>query len=110
MDLHIPHLASIETASVIRGWVRGGQLDQSEAVQAVDRLSELPAERHDHEPYLSRVWALQHNLTAYDAVYVALAEALDAPLLTCDARLARAPLTGVTIELITAAPEVGSQA
>jgi predicted nucleic acid-binding protein len=98
--VHIPHLASIETASVIRGWARGGRVDTSEAVDAIDRLSELAAERYDHEPFLSRVWELRHNLTAYDALYVALAEALDAPLVTCDARLGRAPLTGVTIEVI----------
>jgi predicted nucleic acid-binding protein len=99
--VHIPHLASIETASVIRGWVRSGRLDESAAVQALDHLSDLAAERHDHEPFLPRVWELRHNLTAYDALYVALAEALDAPLVTCDARLARAPVPSVTIELIS---------
>ena len=99
-DVHIPHLASIETASVIRGWARAGRVDMSEAADAMDRLSELAAERYDHEPFLSRVWELRHNLTAYDALYVALAEALDAPLVTCDARLGRAPLTDVTIEVI----------
>ena len=99
-DLHIPHLASIETASVIRGWVRGGRLDESAAVQALDHLSDLAAERHNHEPFLRRVWELRHNLTAYDALYVALAETLDAPLITCDARLARAPVAGVTVEVV----------
>jgi predicted nucleic acid-binding protein len=99
-DLHIPHLASIETASVVRGWVRGGRLDESAAIQALEHLSDLAAERHDHEPFLSRVWELRHNLTAYDALYVALAEALDAPLITCDARLAGLPLKSVTIEVI----------
>jgi predicted nucleic acid-binding protein len=99
-NLHIPHLASIETASVIRGWVRGGRLDESAAVQALDHLSDLAAERHDHEPFLRRVWELRHNLTAYDALYVALAEALDAPLITCDARLAQTPLTSITIEVV----------
>jgi predicted nucleic acid-binding protein len=99
-NLHIPHLATIETASVIRGWVRGGRLDESAAVQALDHLSDLAAERHDHEPFLRRVWELRHNLTAYDALYVALAEALDAPLITCDGRLARAPVAGVTIEVV----------
>ena len=54
-------------------------------------LRALDLERHAHEPLLERVWQLRQNLTACDAVYVALAEALEAPLLTCDARLARAP-------------------
>ncbi len=60
--------------------MRGGRLDESAAVQALDHLSHLAAERHDHEPFLGRVWELRHNLTAYDALYVTLAEALDAPL------------------------------
>ena len=103
--MHIPHLASIETVSVIRGWARGGWVDTSEAVDALDRLSELSAERYDHEPFLTRVWELRHNLIAYDALYVALAEALDAPLVTCDARLGRAPLIGVTVEIIARSSE-----
>jgi predicted nucleic acid-binding protein len=53
-------------------------------------LSDLPLSRYPHDVLLPRVWELRHNLTAYDAVYVALAEALDAPLLTCDRRLAAA--------------------
>ncbi len=57
-------------------------------------------DRHAHEPLLDRVWALRKNLTAYDAVYVALAEALDAILLTCDVRLARAPGIGKRVELV----------
>ena len=76
------------------GWTR------SEAVGCYRPTIEPAAERYDHEPFLTRVWELRHNLTAYDALYVALAEALDAPLVTCDARLGRAPLTGVTIEVI----------
>ena len=86
---------------MIRRWVLGGRLDESAAVQALDHLSDLAAERHDHEPFLRRTWELRHNVTAYDAIYVALAEALDAPLITCDARLARAPVASVTIELIS---------
>jgi predicted nucleic acid-binding protein len=104
-NLHLPHLASIETTSVIRGWVRGGRLDESAAIVALDNLADLPAERHNHEPFLHRVWELRHNLTAYDAVYIALAEALDAPLITCDVRLARAPLTTVTIEVMQSRTE-----
>lgn len=97
----MPHLASIETASVIAGWMRGGKLHPSMALRALSDLADLPAERHAHEPYLDRVWELRHNLSAYDAVYVALAETLDATLVTCDARLGRAPLPGVVIDVIT---------
>jgi predicted nucleic acid-binding protein len=60
----------------------------------------LDVERHSHEPLLPRVWALRQNLTAYDAVYVALAEALDTTLLTYDGRLARAPGLAHTVELV----------
>ena len=99
-NLHIPDLASIETASVIRGWMRGGRLHESKALRALADLSDSAAERHGHEPYLHRVWELRHNLSAYDALSVALAETPRAPLLTCDARLGRAPLANVTIEVI----------
>ena len=99
-DVHVPHLASIETASVIRGAVLGHQIEPWQAERALIDLTDLAAERHAHELYLWRVWELRQNVTAYDAVYVALAEALGATLLTCDARLARAPLAGVTIEVV----------
>jgi predicted nucleic acid-binding protein len=54
-------------------------------------LADLPLDRYSHEFLLLRIWELRHNLTAYDAAYVALAEALDAPLLTCDRALAAVP-------------------
>jgi predicted nucleic acid-binding protein len=63
-------------------------------------VADLPLVRYSHEPLLLRIWELRENLTAYDAVYVALAEAVRATLVTCDARLGRAPLTGVTVEVI----------
>ena len=72
----------------------------SRASAALADLAEFSAVRHAHEPYLERILALRDNVSAYDAVYVALAEALEAPLLTCDGRLARAPLTSVRIELV----------
>jgi predicted nucleic acid-binding protein len=97
--IHIPHLCSIETASIFRRWVRQSEMTNQRAAAALADLADLPAVRHPHEPYLTRIWALRENVSAYDAVYVALAEALDAPLLTCDARLARAPLTTVAIEV-----------
>ena len=63
-------------------------------------LRELDLERHAHEPLLGRIWALRNNLTAYDAVYVALAEALQTKLWSCDARLAAAPGLKARIELV----------
>jgi len=91
LDLHVPHLADVEVAQALRRYVREGELDSSSGAAALENLQALDIERHPHEPLLERVWALRNNLTAHDAVYVALAEALDATLLTCDARLARAP-------------------
>lgn len=89
--LHVPHLADVEIAQALRRYVREGALAADSAAAALDDLRSLDLERHGHEPLLDRVWALRANLTAYDAVYVALAEALDCTLLTCDGRLARAP-------------------
>lgn len=80
--------------------MRQTELTEQRAEAALADLSDLSAVRHAHEPYLARIWSLRENVSAYDAVYVALAEALEAPLLTCDARLARAPLTSVMIELV----------
>jgi len=70
------------------------------AEQAFDDFSNLVIERHEHRSLLPRVWELRDSLTAYDAAYVALAEALDAPLLTCDAKLAGARGHRATIELV----------
>ncbi len=101
IGIHVPHLADIEVTQVLRRYVQAGELDADEGVAAVGDLRALDLHRHTHEPLLDRVWALRRNLSAYDAVYVALAEALDATLLTCDRRLARAP--GVArVELVSA--------
>ena len=69
------------------------------AEMALDDFRALDLQRHAHEPLLERVWELRKNLTAYDAVYVALAEGLRAPLVTCDARLAHAPGIRASVEL-----------
>ena len=100
LGLHVPHLVDVEIAQALRRYVRQGELQPEEAFSALQDLRALDLERHAHEPLLDRVWALRANLTAYDAVYLALAEALDAPLLTCDARLARAPGVGSRTELV----------
>lgn len=86
-----PHLLDAEVANALRSNVRAGKVDDARAADALVDLGTLPLERHPLWPLLERVWQLRHNLSAYDATYVALAEALDAPLLTCDERLAKLP-------------------
>jgi predicted nucleic acid-binding protein len=100
LGLHTPHLADVEVAQALRRYVRQGALKPDSATCALADLRSLDLDRHAHEPLLDRVWALRQNLTTYDAVYVALAEALPAPLLTCDGRLARAPGIEARVELV----------
>jgi predicted nucleic acid-binding protein len=101
-SLHVPHLADVEVGQALRRYVRLGEIDASTGAAALDTLAELDLERHGHGPFMRRVWALRNNFSAYDAVYLALAEALGAPLVTCDGRLARAPGTSVRVEVIAA--------
>jgi predicted nucleic acid-binding protein len=101
LALHIPHLADLEVAQALRRYVRDGDLDARRAEEALADLRSLDVERHAHEPLLDRVWALRTNLTAYDAVYLALAEALDTSVLTCDARLSRSPVAAGRVDLIS---------
>lgn len=91
VGLHVPHLADVEVAQALRRYVLDGELDAGTAEVALDDFRALDLQRHAHEPLLERVWELRKNLTAYDAVYVALVEVLDGVLLTCDGRLSRAP-------------------
>ena len=88
--LHVPHLLDIEVAQVIRRYAAAGEIDANRGRAALTDLADLPMHRYPHDFLLPRVWELRHNLTAFDAVYVALAEALDAMLLTRDRRLAAA--------------------
>jgi len=99
-DLQVPHLLDVEVAAALRRRVRLGQTDLALATEALADLADLAALRWDHEPLLTRVWELRENVTAYDAVYVALAEAFDAPLVTSDARLARAPGLGCQVQVL----------
>jgi predicted nucleic acid-binding protein len=100
LALHTPHLADIEVLQAMRRYVREGQIAPDDAAAALHDLRGLDLHRHAHEPLLDRVWSLRANMSAYDAVYVALSEALDAQLLTCDGRLARAPGTKARIALV----------
>ena len=102
VGLHTPHLADLEVAQALRRYVRQGDINAAVAAVALDDLRALDLQRHAHEPLLERVWELRENLTAYDAVYVALAEVLDGVLLTCDGALSRAPGLTCRVELIPA--------
>jgi predicted nucleic acid-binding protein len=99
-EVHAPHLIDIEVAQVLRRFVMIGDLRPERGVAALDDLAEFPVHRHPHAHLLPRIWELRHNLTAYDAAYVALAEVLDAPLLTCDRRLGRASGHGARVEVV----------
>ena len=87
-DIHAPHPLDVEVLSVLRGLVLGRRLDPDSAVRARDDYFAFTITRHETAPLAERMWQLRHHFTAYDAGYLALAEALPAPLFTCDAELA----------------------
>lgn len=93
-----PHLIDVEVASVVRGITLSGQISPHRGLSTLRTLAEVPVVRFPVYPLLERIWSLRHNLTAYDAAYVALAEALAVPLVTTDAALARAAGHQVAIE------------
>lgn len=99
-ELHAPGLLDVEAAQAIRRIEAAGVMDPPRARAAMEILQELPVTRHPARPLLPRVWQLRANLTAYDAVYVALAEAIGCPLLTFDGALAGAPDLGIPLELL----------
>lgn len=99
-DLHAPYLIDVEIASTLREGRRRGTIDERRATEALDDLAELDLVRYPHVPFLKRVWELRDNVTPSDAIYVGLAEALDATLVTADASLARAPGTRCPLELL----------
>jgi predicted nucleic acid-binding protein len=101
-QLCAPHLIDIEVAQVLRRFAQRSEIDDTRGREALHDLQDLPLERYPHEPFLRRIGELRHSLSAYDAAYIALAEALDAPLVTCDARLAGAHGHGARIEVISA--------
>jgi predicted nucleic acid-binding protein len=98
--LHVPHLIDVEVAQVIRRYAANGEIDSERGRAALADLVDYPLRRYSHDFLLPRVWDLRNNLSAYDAVYVALAEALDAPLLTRDQRLASALGHHAVVELV----------
>ncbi len=100
IEIHVPHLVDLEIAQTLRSYVRRGAFDAERGARALGHWRRLRAERYGHHRFLDRIWELRHNVSAYDAVYVALAEALSMSLLTADRRLAGAPGLESRIELI----------
>jgi predicted nucleic acid-binding protein len=98
-SLHAPHLLDVEVAQVLRRLVREAVISAQRAEEAINDLADMRVTRYPHFVYLSRIWQLRHNLSAYDAAYVALSENLGATLLTRDARLASASVRGVAVEV-----------
>jgi predicted nucleic acid-binding protein len=88
--LRAPHLLDVEVAQVIGRYVANGDIAANRGREALDDLADLRLRRRPYDLLLPRIWELRHSLTAYAAAYVALAEALDAPLLTRDRQLAAA--------------------
>lgn len=103
-DLAAPHVVDVEVFGVIRREHLRGRLDATAAGQAIEDLDAWPAERFGHRPLLARAWELRANVRGWDAMYVALAEALGAPLLTTDRRLAAADGPACPIE-VAGAPD-----
>jgi len=99
-QMHAPQLLDIEITQVLRRLVRQKEITAARAEQAQQDLTDLIIERHEHQALVQRIWQLRDCLSAYDGAYVALAEALAAPLLTCDGKLAGSHGHRATIELV----------
>ena len=98
-DLHAPHLIDTEVLHALRRLTITEEISDDRAADARSDFAELALVRYPHQLLSDRVWELRHNLTAYDATFVALAETLAVPLVTCDARLGSAPGHHAHIEL-----------
>lgn len=98
--MHAPHVLDLEIAQVLRRYVRAGNMSGERGREAIADLLAFRLRRWPHDLLMPRIWALRDNLTAYDAAYIALAEALDAPLLTRDGRLAAAPGHKARVDLL----------
>ena len=98
-SVHAPHLLDAEVAQVVRRFAAAAEIDEMRGLLALETLRAFQIQRHRHDHLLPRVWALRHNFTAYDALYVALAESLGGRLLTRDLRLRAATETHTRVEL-----------
>ena len=104
--LHAPHLIDVEVLSALRRLVASGEATAARADEAIADLLDLPIERYPHDILVPRIWELRDNFSAYDAGYVALAEAVTeepVPLLTADARLARVIAAHCDVPVLLAA-------
>jgi len=90
-DLHAPHLVDIEVLHTLRRLVHHGELSEQRANDVQADWADLAVTRYPHQGLAGRIWELRHNLTAYDAAFVALSEELGVPLVTCDGAIGRAP-------------------
>ena len=98
-DLHAPHLIDVEFQHALRRLVVAAAISDDRAADARMDFADLTIVRYPHVSLADRMWELRHNVTASDAAFLALAEALGAPLVTCDARLARAPGHAASVEV-----------
>ena len=98
-SLHVPHLMDLEVLHALRRQALRGALSLGRGAEALEDLASIMFVHYPHTSLMERIWELRENLTVYDAAYVVLAEALDAPLVTMDARLAQAPGHRAAVEL-----------
>jgi predicted nucleic acid-binding protein len=98
-DLHAPALLDFEVASALRGHALAGKLSTDRCTEAIEDFAALTIERHQMTSLLGHVLALMDNFTVYDAAYVVLSQALDAPLVTSDLKMREAERLGVTIQV-----------
>lgn len=86
-DLHAPHVIDLEVLNAVRRWERTGVIRPAETTEILNTFLAIRITRHIHTPLMDSIWALRNNLTACDAAYLALAEVLDAELVTMDSGL-----------------------
>jgi len=98
-DLHAPALLDFEVASALRGHALAGKLSPGRCAEAIEDFAALRIERHQMTSLLGHVLALKDNFTVYDAAYVVLSQALDAPLVTSDLKMREAERLGITVQV-----------
>lgn len=103
-DLHAPHLIDLEVSNVLRRMVRRGVVPPAQGSAVVESFASSFVERWDHREFLVRAWQLRDQLSSYDAVYIAMAEILDAPLITSDAGMKAAIAHKAHVELFRPRP------